>query len=561
MILVVAALQAVSFLVFAWIWVAESNSGSEVGTIEATTLTAQVEERVIQPEVIFRVDVSYPDVVSSGWSSNAPGLFDSVVTAVSVTVGSQVDEGDLIMMTGDRPVIALEGSLPAYRDLRFELEGPDVVQLQRALQRLGYLDGVPSGVLDSSTQEAIAELYSDHGFTPPTSDVAVASQLATAQDRLASLRRERASAELVLADAQSPVPASERLALDLAIRDAERSLELAEITREIETAALAKRRDTAVNDLNSARSAEQLAADRLDQASAGTHPDTSLPPAAEEIATLEAELASRQSAVETLVDTLAEIDDETRVATLSLDGAVDSAAAQVALAKAASDDRLRPPDVRALVEEMDRLDAEIEAASTEVESLSAAAGISAPAAEFVFFPALPAQVVGVDAVVGEPPPIDAISTSSIGLRLVGRLSAGEVANISEASPALIGDFGQQFEAVVESVGDPGFGTEAGAGETVVLLADDLGPEMLGENLRATISPSATREAVLAVPFSAVFASADGETYVELGSGGRVEVSVHAEQDGWVEVEASDSRLAVGTEVVVGWRTSLATSEP
>lgn len=70
----------------------------------------------------------------------------------------------------DRPVIALRGSFPLYRDLGEGDTGNDVAVLQQALADLGY--GIqPDGVFGHGTARALGELYKAEGSSAPTRPV------------------------------------------------------------------------------------------------------------------------------------------------------------------------------------------------------------------------------------------------------------------------------------------------------------------------------------------------------------------------------------------------------
>lgn len=84
----------------------------------------------------------------------------SVVTS-SATDG-HLSNGDLLLTVADRPVIALVGAVPAFRQLHFGIFGSDVAQVQQALGTLGYQITDRSGYLGYSTADALAELYSSH---------------------------------------------------------------------------------------------------------------------------------------------------------------------------------------------------------------------------------------------------------------------------------------------------------------------------------------------------------------------------------------------------------------
>lgn len=53
-------------------------------------------------------------------------------------VGAVVRRGGVLLRVDDRPVVLLLGKLPMYRALSTGVEGPDVTQLEKSLQALGY---------------------------------------------------------------------------------------------------------------------------------------------------------------------------------------------------------------------------------------------------------------------------------------------------------------------------------------------------------------------------------------------------------------------------------------
>ena len=80
--------------------------------------------------------------------------------------GSEVREGDPVLEVDARPVFLLRGERPAYRAIAAGDFGPDVSQLQQALNRLG-IGGTPNtGVFDEATGRAV--LYLRSGYLPAT---------------------------------------------------------------------------------------------------------------------------------------------------------------------------------------------------------------------------------------------------------------------------------------------------------------------------------------------------------------------------------------------------------
>jgi peptidoglycan hydrolase-like protein with peptidoglycan-binding domain len=88
-----------------------------------------------------------------------------------------VQEGGVLATISGRPVLALQGDAPMYRDLGPGMSGSDVSQLEVALQRIGLSPGNVDGFYDAGTEAAVRALYTSTGFQPVT---ATAAQLEAA---------------------------------------------------------------------------------------------------------------------------------------------------------------------------------------------------------------------------------------------------------------------------------------------------------------------------------------------------------------------------------------------
>lgn len=78
-------------------------------------------------------------------------------------VGSILENGDVVSRVNDSPIVLLEGELPMYRTLREGLEGQDVLQLESALVALGF-DPDGSVTVDeefTSATEAMLEKWQE----------------------------------------------------------------------------------------------------------------------------------------------------------------------------------------------------------------------------------------------------------------------------------------------------------------------------------------------------------------------------------------------------------------
>jgi Putative peptidoglycan binding domain len=140
---------------------------AEQGPPSPSVLTAPVVREVLTETVIVRGTV----VAGSSLMvtpTAAQGASALVVTRVVKAAGTAVDPGDVLIEVSGRPVIALPGSTPAYRDLQPSDTGKDVGELQSALKALGYPDADAHDTFGTGTKDAITKLYQHLGYTIPT---------------------------------------------------------------------------------------------------------------------------------------------------------------------------------------------------------------------------------------------------------------------------------------------------------------------------------------------------------------------------------------------------------
>ncbi len=137
------------------------------------TLSAKAVEQVLAQTVVLRGSFSPGRVYSIAPSSVAatkgnPGAPNLVVTKDNVTSGQLVSSGDVLAEVSGRPVFVLKGIFPAYRDMIAGESGPDIAELQAALEGLGFwCGGDPSGVFGDGTVQAVKQFYSAIGYAVP----------------------------------------------------------------------------------------------------------------------------------------------------------------------------------------------------------------------------------------------------------------------------------------------------------------------------------------------------------------------------------------------------------
>jgi peptidoglycan hydrolase-like protein with peptidoglycan-binding domain len=94
---------------------------------------------------------------------------ESVVTASVIHVGETITNGTVVAQVAGRPVFAFAGDTPMYRSLQYGDSGPDIAQLQRDLDSIGFGISDTAGTYGASTSAALAALYQDRGYQPPPS--------------------------------------------------------------------------------------------------------------------------------------------------------------------------------------------------------------------------------------------------------------------------------------------------------------------------------------------------------------------------------------------------------
>ncbi len=149
----VGAAWAASVLVavlLGWWAATQATNPPRIDSPSAQASTVEVTRGVVSVEQAYGIDVAWPSV-PVGVNGYA-GTLTSIALAVD---GSSVDPGDVVYTVDLAPVVAVEGSVPAFRDMGAGARGSDVSQLQRFLIDAGYLDGSSDGHYGGSTAAAV----------------------------------------------------------------------------------------------------------------------------------------------------------------------------------------------------------------------------------------------------------------------------------------------------------------------------------------------------------------------------------------------------------------------
>jgi hypothetical protein len=167
LILIAAVLVVVGAAAAGWVAASTIKSpeqvASEAEPPEPSLITVPVERLVISADVVTRGDVRFDQPQSVLARGVALEGLAPVITWVP-EAGSEFGEGTVLYEVSGRPVFALQGDLPLFRDLGRGAEGEDVALFQTALARLGFDPGQIDGVYGPITESAAAELYTAAGY-------------------------------------------------------------------------------------------------------------------------------------------------------------------------------------------------------------------------------------------------------------------------------------------------------------------------------------------------------------------------------------------------------------
>ena len=177
-----------------------------------------VEERVLTSDIVTRGTARFglPQSISVVPSALKPGA--GVITTLPPR-NTQLDEGDVLLTASGRPVLVLQGEIPAFRDLVPGISGDDVRQLEAGLRRLGFDPGSVDGTYDEQTSAAVADWYASAGWQPfgPTTEQlaevrALEGELAVAMNNKLAADAAAAAAPLAVDAARAKADSADKMA-------------------------------------------------------------------------------------------------------------------------------------------------------------------------------------------------------------------------------------------------------------------------------------------------------------------------------------------------------------
>ncbi|MFE5558735.1 peptidoglycan-binding protein [Streptomyces sp. NPDC056544] len=168
--LVVAAVAVVLFGSSGSVWwiASQARTPEQRASNAAAPPPSQITGKVSDQQLVEKMELTGKVETASRTTITGvqpQGTSRAVVTALPAAAGKSLKAGAVVAEVSGRPVLLLPGRFPAYRDLKAGDKGPDVQQLQRALQPL-YGTAV-NGTYGPATVEAVRKLYGAAGYEAP----------------------------------------------------------------------------------------------------------------------------------------------------------------------------------------------------------------------------------------------------------------------------------------------------------------------------------------------------------------------------------------------------------
>lgn len=508
-------------------WVAGSRIQSPADVAARTApptpspILVPVEERVLSSDIVTRGTARFglPQPISIAPSSLKADA--GMITTLPLK-NAQLGEGAVLLTASGRPVFVLQGQVPAYRDLVAGTSGDDVLQFERALERLGFDPGPIDGRYDQQTAAAVARWYRAGGSQPfePTPQQ-LASLLALERDLGEARKLEMAAANA--AAAADP-------ALDSAVASADHNKRVAGAGTDgmplaVESERAKARHANAAAEADVAASIAERALIVLDP----RQPATAR-------AAADARLRLARAAAEKI-----KLEGQRAVQAAERDARV--AAEQFKLAK---------------------LEAEWAAArskrlAADLDVMREKLGVPVPVDEIVFIPRLPVRVQELTALVGQPARGPVLSVTDNQLVIDSSLPLDAAPLVKPGMAVAIDEQALGIKAtgrVASVASTPGTLGVDGFHIYLEVRVENTPARLEGFSLRLTIPIQSTRGAVTAVPLSAVSLAADGTSRVQVQSqDGTLEyvvVEPGLSANGFVEVTPVQGTLKPGQLVVVGY---------
>lgn len=510
---------------------------------EPSPILVPVETRVISSDIVTRGTGRFgsPQTLTIAVSDLKPisGYVDSVPA-----IGDQLEEGSVAVVVSGRPVVILKGVQPAFRDMGPGMSGSDVLQLELALERIGFPPGDTDGVYDLATQLAVSAWHRSLGFAPVSATAQQQADIRAIEADLDAIEADKLIAADSVAVARVDLVAAQETLRAATVAASAASEAVLTVRAEADAANAAADADLRAAEAAVERAIVLLppdwASEEDEQAALFTLDELRLAQAAAQAAT-HTVLTAGETAI-TAAELAAEV----------APGEVASAASVVAAAQSRLDLALQSVDLAASPGV--RLEEDLMLATQR-------AGIQVPADEIIFVPETPLRVAEVHMQRGDLVEGPLLSVTDAVVAIDGSLALDQVRFVEPGMAVTIDepDLGIEAAGTVSIVAD-GPGTQGADGfhvyfETLVTGSVTPTPNIAGASVRLTLAVESSGGPVLTVPASAVTLSVDGFSQVLVERGGNLEtvtVEPGLAAAGYVAVTAPDDDLAVGDLVAIGF---------
>ena len=572
---------------------------------DPSLITVEVERKELSANVITRADVGYDAPATLSLGGALGGRPDVLVVTAAPKRGEDLAEGAAAIEIAGRPVFLLVGDIPVFRDMRPGTQGPDVLQVEQALARLGFLTGAPDQKWDDATGEAVDAWYQANGYQANGVSEQEKTALRTARTRVRTAADGLNAARKALREARNPGEGAVRGAR-AAVADAQEALDelleppasevrraRAAVTAAAEARQAVKTKiadddaaaEEAITDAQRARERAAQAYAQAEQnwrsAQMGVHPGTGALPtpadlnalrlavggarieldAAEEAITEAQEALDQRPAA--AATELRQADNTLLTAQEALDELMNPSEkaqrtarnrlldAQEALARL-----LAPPDIADKQRQVDEAETELADVTQALADLEAETGTWLPSGEIIFLRRMPVRVDALTAEQGSLVSGGFMTVTGSDLAVRGSVLVRDISLVEQGGEARIEDSALTIPGTIRLLENrPGTRGVSSDRHYMEIVADEIPDELIGSNVRIVIPVGGTEGEVWAVPAAALSATADGATRIEIaqpdGTGRFVEVEPGLAAQGLVEVTPLDSEISPGDQVVVG----------
>ncbi len=456
--------------------------------------------------------------------SSEIGASTLVITSIRKPVGSVVNSGDVVASVSGRPLFILQGAVPAYRNLAPGESGSDVAELQVALSRLGYSIGSDAaGSFGPGTEAAVSHYYQHIGYAPAVAGSEAAIIAAEAAVK-ADLRNISALQSQLNGGASSAAGSSGNSgagSLSSQLSTSQQQLSLDEANLNSLQATSGPMVPLAELVFLPHTPAKVVAiAGRVGQAPGAPFVSFAILPAHKKgrVSILNSAARTMGGVGQIALSTATGTSGNSGISVAGGSGA--ASAGNSGVGNSGSGAAASIPGTGAnLSTQIAWASQDLARAQSQLVALQSTSGPMVPLSEVVFLPSFPAHVVSISAPVGSPPK-SSFATLTLGTPvLIGQLNPSDAGLIHIGQRATISDPEYNFEGAGVVIRLTRSATSAnsdtGAPYFPLTLAPNpaMSESLVGQDVQVTLVAAHTDGPVLTVPVAAVFATANGKTYV------------------------------------------------